>query len=388
MANPPITVRSKRGTKRSFRNVKLFYLVFYAAIGFYITFFNIFLQGKGLSGAQIGWLNSVPPLIALIANPFWSTIADRFRIHRPLTGFMALVAGLVVLTFLVAEQYWVLMLLVILLYFHRDPLLSFIDSAAMEMVVDRGGNYGRLRMWGSIGFILSSYGIGKLLTSSPIEIIFWLQAGFLGVGCAGLALSMPMRRQIRPNIWRGLTFLLSKRQTASFLLSNVLFGLGVSSVLYMGLHILALGGTNAQVGLFFAAKAILEIPMMFWGGSLFTRYGNRKLVIVGITGQALIWGGMALAGTSTELILIIATMGISFAVHRVAAVGFANEISPEGMETTTQALANAGLFGLGNGLGAITYGYIWDLADGHAILWTATAATMLAALVFWWGSRR
>ena len=388
MAQPVVTVRRERGLKRSLFNAKLMYIFFYGAIGFYITFFAVYLQGKGLSGSQIGWLSSIPPLVALAANPFWSTIADRFRIHRQVIIYMAVFAGIVTLFFLLVNQFWTLLLLVILLYFHRDPLLSFIDSAAMDLTVRSGEEYGRIRVWGSIGFIGASYGIGKLLTNTPIELIFWLQAGFLGIGFAGLAFTLPVRKQVRPNIWKGLTFLLSKRQTGTFLLSNVLYGVGVAFVLFMGLHILALGGTNAQVGLFFASKAILELPMMFLGGSIFRRFNNRRLVVAGFLGQALILGGMALATTPNQLILIIGTMGISFAIYRVAAVGFAYQVAPEGMETTTQALANACIFGLGNSLGAIIYGTIWDLADGHAILWTAMIAMLLATAVFWWGSKQ
>jgi len=388
MAQPTIAIQSDQGLKRSLRNAKLIYVFFYGAIGFYVTFFTIFLQRKGLSGTQIGWLSSIPPLVALVANPIWSTLADRFRAHRQISSFMAFIAGTVTLFFLNADQFWLLMLLVILLYFHRDPLLSFIDSAAIDLSIRSGEEYGRLRVWGSIGFIGASYGLGKLLTNTPIEIMFWLQAGFLGLGVSILALTMPIRQQVKPDIWKGLTFLLSKRQTGMFLLSNALFGTGLSFVLYMGLHILEIGGTNAHVGLFFAAKAILEVPMMFMGGSLFRRFGNRPLVIAGLFGQALILGGMALAVTPNQLIFTIGIMGISFAIYHIAVVGFANEIAPEGMETTTQALANACIFGFGNSFGAILYGAIWDLADGHAILWTATAATLLATLVFWLGSRQ
>ena len=387
MAQPTIAVLSDRELKRSSLNVKLIYIFFYAAIGFYVTFFMVYLERKGLSGTQIGWLNSIPPLVALFGNPFWSTLADRFRMHRQISSFMAFVAGGVTLFFLITNQFWVMMLLVILLYFHREPLISFIDSAAMDLSAKSGMEFGRLRVWGSIGFIAASYGLGQLLTNTPIEIMFWLQAGFLSLGVAGLALTMPIRKQIKPNIWKGITFLLSQRQTAMFLLSNVLFGIGISSVLFMGLHILEIGGTNAQVGLFFAAKAILEVPMMLLGGKFYKKHGNRLLVTIGLLGQAIILGGMALANTPIQLILIISTMGIAFAIYRIPVVSFANEIAPEGMETTTQALANACAFGFGNGFGSILYGIIWDLADGHAILWTATIATLLSTLVFWLGAR-
>ena len=386
MASPSVTIQPDRKTRLSLWNAKLFYLFFYGAIGFYITFFNIYLQDKGLSGTQIGWLNSIPPLIALVGNPFWGAIADRFRIHRLTAGFMALFAGFITLGFLIADQYWFLLLLVILLYFHRDPILSFIDSSAMALVTETGSDYGRIRLWGSIGFITASFGLGKLLTNAPLELMFWLQAAFLGIGCTALALLMPIRKQIRPKILKGIGHLLRQRKSASFFASNILFGMGLIFLQFMGLHMLALEATNAQIGLLFAAKASLEVPMMFLGGSFFNRFSNRWLVILGYVGQGIILVGLALAQSPTVLIWIISLTGVPFAIYRVATVAYANEIAPEGMETTTLSISNAGIFGLGNSLGSILYGYIWDFADGHAIIWAAATATLLAVIVFWWGS--
>jgi PPP family 3-phenylpropionic acid transporter len=57
------------------------YFVFFAAIGCLVPFFNIYLQQKGLTGVEIGWLNSIAPLVALAANPFWGGVADRWQIH-------------------------------------------------------------------------------------------------------------------------------------------------------------------------------------------------------------------------------------------------------------------------------------------------------------------
>ena len=87
----------------------------------FLPFFNIFLEQRGLSGTQIGWLGSIPPLIALAAGPFWSGIADRWQIHRMVLTLCVVTAGIVSVLFLQAGSLAALMLLVIALFFFRCP---------------------------------------------------------------------------------------------------------------------------------------------------------------------------------------------------------------------------------------------------------------------------
>ena len=72
---------------------KFFYFCFYSAIGCLVPFLNIHFVQIGMNGAEIGWLSSVAPLVALGANPLWAALADRWQRYRLLLAGCAASGG-------------------------------------------------------------------------------------------------------------------------------------------------------------------------------------------------------------------------------------------------------------------------------------------------------
>ncbi len=142
---------------------KSFYFVFFAAIGCIAPYFNVYLEMQGLNGVQIGWLGSIPPLIALISNPFWGGVADRWQMQTLVLAACTMTAGLVSSALhpgtgvLAAHEFGDLCS-----SFFRAPIPAITDSAVMAMVTRTGRSYGRQRLWGSVGFVLASFGLGQL----------------------------------------------------------------------------------------------------------------------------------------------------------------------------------------------------------------------------------
>ncbi len=368
---------------------KLYYLFFYIANGSLAAFFNVYLEQQGLAGSQIGWLASIPFLLALIANPFWGTLADRWQIQRLILAGNAVLAGIVSLFFPAVSSFGSLLLIVIVFYTFQIPLLAILDSVVIGLVKKTGQVYGRQRLWGSIGFIAASFGLGQIVSISNLALIFQINAAFLAIGCGGLSLLLPLERSTTTiRIRDGLRQLAGQRQAVTFFTANTMLGIGAVSFLnFLGLHILELGGNESQVGLAYAVKALLEIPVMFLGARWFARYSNGRMIIIGYLGFSGVWLLIACAASAAQLIWIISLMGIAYAIYWVTAVGYASQIAPEGLAATAQSLVAATHYGLGGGVGAVAAGYIWDLSGGTAVILFSASMAALAAAIFYWGNR-
>lgn len=369
---------------------KLFYFVFFAGIGSLAPFFNVYLQQAGLSGQQIGLLSGVLPLVALASNPFWGALADRWQIHRQVLAFCALISGGISLLFAPVSGFWALVGLVILLSFFRTPIPAIVDASVMDLVKQTGSNYGRQRMWGSLGFVLFSFGIGSLLSLENLNPIFWLHGLLLGVGCGLLALLLPIERRENPTgLWDGLGVMLRRPGFAGFLLALVLAGIGLSGyVNFLSLHMMALGGSSAQVGLAWALAAILEIPMMGLGSRWLARFNYRLLIFISFLGFGIVWTAMGLATTPNALLIAVPFAGASYAVFWMAAVGYASEVAPPGMGATAQSLIGAAQAGLGWAIGSILSGILWDSLGGQGVYLASAGVIVVAAVIFAWGQRR
>lgn len=113
---------------------RLYYLFYYIANGSMSAFFKVYLEQQGLNGSQIGWLASIPFLLALVVNPFWGTLADRWQIQRFILAGNAVMAGVVSLFFPAVGQFRSLLLLVIVFYAFQIPLLALLDSVVIELL--------------------------------------------------------------------------------------------------------------------------------------------------------------------------------------------------------------------------------------------------------------
>ena len=375
--------------KRGLFVAKAYYFLFFGAIGCLAPFLNIFFQQKGLTGAQIGLLSSIPPLVALTANPIWGTIADRWQIHRLVLALCALVAGMITLFFLRVEEFIVFVLLVTILTFFRTPIGAIVDSTVMDMVKQGNVAYGHQRLWGTIGFVLVSFGLGQLVTADNLSPVFWLHTVLLGIGCVILGFMLPVQSIDQPvGIKQGIRVLLAQRNYVSLLIAVSFLGMGVAGYVgFMGLQVVALGGTAQQVGLAWAINAILELPLMYFGAKWFARVSNRRLILTAIFLFMIVWALLGLSTTPTQMIFIVLGNGVCFGIYWVAAVGYASYAAPPGLSATAQALMGAGFSGLGWSLGSVVAGNLWDIFGGHMVFFFSASMAMLALLIFWLGSK-
>lgn len=368
---------------------KSFYFVFFAAIGCIAPFFNIYLAAQGLDGVQIGWLGSIPPLIALVSNPFWGMVADRWKAQRMVLAVCAFIAGWVSLFFMGVSGFWPIMVLVILLFFFRAPIPAIMDSAVMSIVARTGKTYGRQRLWGSIGFVLASVGLGRLISGDNLDMIFWLHAILLGGVLFVLAFLLPIERFAgNVNLAAGLRTLSRRRSYVGFLLGMILMGIASAGYInFLGLHILALGGTSALVGVAYASSAVTEIPVMFLGARWFSKFSNAQLITVGMSIFIVSWAIVGAMASPWAAIAAAGLVGIGYGFFWVAVVGFASENAPEGMRSTAQAIVGAAQGGLGWGLGALWAGFLWDWGGGTSVFWSSAVFVAVGLLIFRLGLR-
>src|SRR5436190_479351 len=159
----------------------LFYFFYFAAGAGLFPYFALYYQSLGLSGAEIGLLAGLAPLITLIGAPFWTGIADASHRHRLIMSLTLL--GVIVTTLIIpALHSFALLLPFILLYsFVSAPIPSLGDSATMATLGEERAQYGRVRLGGTIGWGIMAYVAGILIDRNGIVWAFWIFA--VGMVC-------------------------------------------------------------------------------------------------------------------------------------------------------------------------------------------------------------
>src|SRR6185436_14961926 len=151
---------------------KLFYFCWFAAMGMYIPYISLYFRSVGLDLAQIGLLVALPGLIQIAATPLWGAFADALRIHRALLPLVIAGAMAPVLLISRSSGFELLLALVALVAVFTAPVAPLSDSATLALLGANRSRYGAQRVWGAVGWSLSTLLAGTLIQRVGLAIMF------------------------------------------------------------------------------------------------------------------------------------------------------------------------------------------------------------------------
>lgn len=326
----------------------------------------------GFTGAEIGALLAVSPLLSIVTTPFWSGLADSRRVHLRvlLLGLTALAVIYALIPFL--DTFPAIMLATVMLALLASPVATLQDSAAMHMLGRQRAQYGRVRLWGTVGWGLGAPLFGLVLVSFGLVWMFWIYSLIMFCNLLvtrGLVfdhqtqsapLLLGVRELLRTPRWLLfflVTFLASMGMSAnSGFMSLLLEQMSVNNPLLLGFAI----PISALVGIVLLVSTVFELPVMFFSGPLLTRFGTRGLLLVSLLAISLRNFLYALAQTPDQVLAIQVLHGLTFAAMWMAGVNFVAQNAPRGLGATAQGLFNTVTFGLGWAAGNFISGVLLD----------------------------
>ena len=167
----------------------VWYFWYFAFIGAFLPYFALYLQSIGLSAGRIAVLMSLGQLMRLLSPLLWSWLADRGgRRVRLVIGSTAAALASFCVVFLTDDFVGLLVGLAVL-HFFWSASLPLVEALTLGHLAAHPERYGRIRLWGSVGFILAVMGVGLLLDAAPISSQLWVSwALLLGTLLSGLTL--------------------------------------------------------------------------------------------------------------------------------------------------------------------------------------------------------
>ena len=345
-----------------------FSFLFFASIASVSPFIVLYYRGLGFTGAQIGLLTGITPLITLFSTPLWTGLADVTRRHRLIMGLALLVGVLMMLLFPLLNAFAPVLLVSVLFNAFFSPVSSFADSATMVMLADEKEMYGRIRLGGTIGYGLTAPIAGMLVQNYGLKWAFW--------GCAALFLLAfivsqklvygqvkaddPARISVRA--------LLANPRWLLFLTLAVASGVALAATTtYFFPYMKELGAEESVMGFALTIGTISEIPVFFFGNRLVKRFKPYGLLMLAMVVTIIRLLLLAASGTPNLVLFVQLLNGLTFPAMWVAGVSYAYENAPPGMGTTAQGIFGATVFGLGNAVGGFTGGLLLESVGGRGL---------------------
>ncbi len=371
--------------------LSFFYVAFFLFVGVALPFWPAWLSARGLSAAEIGFLLSLAPWMKLVGNPITTRLADTTGRTRQVLVAVAFSGMVFYLLFALAHGFWPLLAVTVLAGLSIGALTPLADALTMRMATSHGIDYGRVRLWGSLAFILAGAGAGWLLAGRSPDLILSLVLATLATtvaACMLLPESAPSAHRVSTAGWGRLLL------EPGFLLFILAAGLIQSShaVLYgFGtIHWLAAGYGKDTIGLLWAVGVAVEVVLFAAARRVLHHVGPVGLLLIGGVAGILRWTLTGLTSALPVLFVVQALHGLTFGGTHLGAVYYIARRMPPGLAVSAQglygALAQGALFGLAM-LGA---GALYDALAGAAFFVMAgmCVAGCAAALALLRGNRR
>jgi MFS transporter, PPP family, 3-phenylpropionic acid transporter len=357
--------------------VALQYFLYFGVFAIFLPYFNLYCYHLGFSGVQIGVLSALRSVVLVVFALVWGALADRFQCRRGIFILCSLAATAVWSGYLATSRFGPMLAITVAHALFFAPLISFLEAFSMDVLGSRKQRYGRLRVWGSIGFILVVLAIGRLLEDRPVDLIVAL----ILVGSAiqavfALALPRPGGKPARRR-WQGTE---AMRRLRLWLFLGGAFLMLVSHGAYYGffsIHLEVAGFSKSFIGMAWALASTAEIGVMIGSERIFRRFSLPKVLVfsmaVAVLRWLLLWNAVSPAAILATQVLHAVTYG----TFHMASILFVDRLMPEVAKTSGQALNNAVTYGLGNMAGFFLNGYLFEIM-GTRPLFLVSAGIALA----------
>lgn len=325
-----------------------FYLLYFGAGACFFPYVVLYYQSLGFTGAQIGTLSAISPLVSMVATPFWTGVADVSHRHKLVMSVTLLGAVGLVILYPFAKTIAAVLVLVSLYSFMIAPVNSFADTATMTMLGDQQNMYGRVRAGGTIGWGVIAPVAGIMIAKYGLNWAFWLYAVILFIGflVSQRFLYSEVKQQV--SIKNGMRELFSNRRMVLFLATAFVTGMALMSInSFLGAYMGGLGIEKSLLGFALAIPILVELPVLFFANRLLARLKPHGLLILSMFATMLRLFLYATVTSAAGILVFQLINGITFSTLWVAGVSYINENAPPGLSATTQGVFGATVFGFG-----------------------------------------
>ncbi len=372
-----------------------FYGALFLLLGVYLPFWPVFLKSRGLDAAEIGLLFALLSWTKVAATPAIAQSADRSGRAKATLVIAAALSLLFFTGMTGARGFWPILLIMLPAAACHQALTPIAESQTMAAVLRERLDYGRIRLWGSLTFILGTVGTGFLITGRAPDLVLYLILGALALTVLA-ALALPGRRDpshesAHESARSSPLALLGNRRFLLFLGTVSL--LQASHAVYYGfsaLHWQAAGLSEITIGALWAEGVVAEILLFAVSGAVVARVSPPVLLALAGLGGVLRWSVLAATTALPALVAVQALHALTFGAAHLAAMHFIARAAPPGLSATAQSLYSAISGGIAMGLSMLAAGALYQAYAGGAFLAMAalSAGGTVLALVLLRAQRR
>jgi PPP family 3-phenylpropionic acid transporter len=359
----------------------LFFFAYYGYIGVFSPYASLYFSDKGMTAAEIGILMSLMQVMRIFGPNLWGWVADRQQQRVRVLRITALAASAAFCGIFAGQTFTQFLIVMIAVNAFTSAQVPLSEALMLSEMQGDLTHYGRLRLWGSVGFIAAAVLAGPLLDQYGIRTMLWIALGLL---LLVLGASMRMREPVRMHAAQELQSalaLLRRRDVAAFFASTFLMIAAHASLyVFYSLYLAQIGYSNTVIGLMWSLGVVVEIVFFFYQAPIFRRYGVRNLMLASLLIAVVRFLIIGIGAQSLALLLLAQVLhAATFGAHHSASIATLQRWFSGPLQARGQALFTSISYGLGGTLGGLVLGEFWDTFGPKSVYLMAAALSLMAA---------
>jgi PPP family 3-phenylpropionic acid transporter len=363
------------------------YFVYFGGVGVFLPYFNLYCYHLGFSGTQIGILSALRSVVLVLLPLAWGALADHFQTRRGIFILCNIGGALLWSLILGVRSFGAVAAVTVAYTIFYAPLVSFLEAFTMEVLGHEKRRYGRMRVWGSLAFILVVLILGQFLERQPLSWVVILILVGLGIQSL-LAFWMPAAPVVKGGRFGAGFRHLLKPRVLVFL--SAAFLMLVSHGAYYGffsIHLEELGLGRGFIGAAWALAATAEIFVMLNSDRILSRFSYPGVLRFSFIMAALRWLLLWKVSSAPAILATQVLHAFTYGSFHIASILYIDQLAPPEVKTLGQAINNAVTYGLGLMVGFFLSGWGYELLGGTRWLFLASSGVALLGGLLIWGQR-
>lgn len=360
---------------------------YFAHIGFFNPYLPLYLKDLGLPIFTISLLASVQSITRVFAPYAWGALSDHTGERVKLLRISAAVALVSSFGLWWNGGAWWLGVVLLLMFTHTSSMMSLTEAAMAHVVAGDWGRYGRIRLWGSAGFLLTVFVAGEWFERFGMGHFPAWAAGTLAIVLIATLRLPDMREPVAAHgsAKEPVGPVLRVPAVRWFFTSLFFHVMAHFSVYgFFSLYLDSLGYGKGTIGLLWALSVVAELGWFFLQGRLLQLFAMpRWLVICGIAAVLRLAITAGFGQWIGALAVAQALHALSFAAHHTTCIAMVSRHFPGRLRGRGQALFTVIGYGFGGVLGVLAGGAIAQRFGFIAMFGVATVIAMAGSACAW-----
>jgi len=366
---------------KAYLKLSSFYWFYFSALGAFIPFWGLYLKSLNFTASEIGELIAIIMATKIVAPNLWGWLSDKSGKRLSLIRMGALLSCLFFSGIFFNSHYWWIFLILLCYSFFWNAILPLFEALTLTYLGNDHHQYSYIRVWGSIGFVVSVFLLGLFFSQYSIDYLPWFNLLLLiGIFVSTLFVrEKPIEHhEHHDKLWD----LIKSPEVFALLMACLLVQMSHGPYYaFFSIYATDHDYSNTSIGLLWGLGVIAEVIVFLFMPKLIKYFGLKKLLLFSLISGSLRWFIIAYFIDIQWLITLNQLLHAStFGIYHIVVISLIHHYFKGKNQGMGQALYSSISFGVGGALGSLISGYLW-IGLGSELTYVFAAIISLLAFV-------